>query len=826
MCYGTFRICMSQLFKIILFFIILLSFGHSMALTTLEGTVPVAAHGNIESVANTFANFEDMLSKEHTYSGCANKDYYWIEQSGADSVTPTAIIESHAMILNADSITGQESSVHYASGNVQAYKAEDTIVADWLQYDEKYAHATGGGNVVLSRQFDVIKGQWIDYYLDLDRGVMKEAVATQYATGIYAKGDQINIINTKQFQVQNGSVTSCDPNHPAWLIRAQQVNFDYQDSQGTARNATFYAESKALFTMPLFQFPLGERRSGFLTPDVGYNSNVGVMAGVPFYWNMAPNYDMTIEPKYYIGAGFMLTDQFRYLTESGKGEIYTEQMPDSYGGEQTGYRYYWHLLDNHNVMQDVKVGYSYNRVSDNNYFTDFGNFYSSVDNINLEQTAYGNYTPSWGLLGVKVQNFQTLQPMNMPATSPIYQSLPQVNFNINPVTLGDSPFKASLISQYTNFQIANNSLQTGQRAVVYPSVTMPLQNAWGFITPKVGYNYTNYRLDPYLGTQNSSSTVNRNIPITSVDSGLVFEKPTSFNSSNYVQTLEPRLYYLYIPSVSQNNLPNFDTATASYNINQLFSENRFSGYDRINAANDLTMGLNSRLINDNTGIEFATLGVAYRQYLSSYNNLLYGSYNQFQPLYQPQPNLITELTNRWSRYLTSNANLQYDTVYNQIDNYGVQMRYNPEDFKVINARFNYQYNMPVLYYAYIPGQQFNCVVGQNCYENQYALDMSGQWPLFSNRWLLDGRANYDFTRQQWLNFLAGLEYNGGCWALRGIYGNYLANATSYTNTFFIQFELKGLSSIGSDPTQYMKLAIPGYMPISSIPGYAPITTIH
>lgn len=783
-----------------------------------------------ESLPIKKSELDSILNPKEPYPSCSMRDYYWSEQSGPDSVGYVAVKESQAIIISADHMLGQESRIHYSQGNVQAYRGDNSIVADWLKYDQSEAHGTAGGNIVLSRQFDVIKGQWMDYYMDLNRGVMKEATASSFSTGVYAQGKQINMIDLKHVQIQNGTVTSCDPNHPAWEIRARQINFDYQNSEGTARNATFYAESHPLLSVPVLQFPLGDRRSGFLTPEIGYttgaNSNVGFMLGAPYYSNLAPNYDNVIEPKFYTGAGFMVTDDFRYLTESGAGDIYTEQMPDSYGGNYHGYRYYWHLLDNHQIIKDVTAGYTYNKVSDNNYFNDFGNFVSATDNINLEQSIYARYKPDWGLFDIKLLNYQTLQPINLQATSPIYQALPQINFNINPIQLGNTPFKANLFSQYTSFGISNDLLQTGQRSVFYPSITMPLTNTWGFVTPKVGYNYTYYQLNPYASAQDSQSVVKRALPISSIDSGMVFERPLSLGTSSYVQTLEPRLYYLYIPAVAQNNIPTFDTATASYNINQLFSENRFSGYDRINAANDITMGVNSKLINDNNGIEVANWGVAYRQYLSGYNNLLYGNYQQFQPLYQPQPNLIAELTNHWSKDLTSNASFQYDTGYQQIDAYAIQMRYNPEDFKIINARFNYQYNMPVLYYTYIPGQNYQCATGVPCFENQYAIDFSGQWPLFSNRWLVSGRSNYDFTRQQWLNFLGGLEYNGGCWAIRGVYGSYLANSTNYTQTFFIDFELKGLSGVGNDPTAYLKQAIPGYMPVTGAPGFAPITQIH
>lgn len=773
---------------------------------------------------NKIESLEDLAGFNKDFPSCSVHDYYWVEKSGKDSVAlPKAPPSS--MFLQAEHVVGQESGVHYVEGNVEAYKNDNTLNSDWLFYNQPEAHATGGGHVVLSRQFDVIEGKWVDYYLDLDRGVMKDATATQYTTGIHAHGEKISIIDKKHFQVDNSEMTSCDPNKPDWRITSKQTNFDYQNSQGTARSAKFYIESQPLMYMPYFDFPLGERKSGFLTPDIAGNSNVGTGFGTPYYFNLAPNYDNTFEPKFYTNDGFQFIDQFRYMTESGNGELYTEQTPDSYGGQTQGYRYYYHLLDNHTLAQNLTAGYEYNTVSDNNYFNDYANFNTNINNVNLNQTVYTTYQPQWGLLGVRVQGYQTLQPIGQPATSPIYQTLPQVNFNVNPESIASTPVKLGLITQYSNFGITGNALQTGQRSVLYPSVTMPLENSWGFVKPKVGYNFTNYELDSYPGSSGDMSTVNRGLPISSIDTGLKFDRSTTLGGSDYVQTLEPRLYYLYVPAVYQGNVPTFDTATATYNLNQLFSENRFAGFDRINAANDLTMGLSSKFINDNTGIQFADAGIGYRYYMDQPDDFLYGSYDQYQQLYQPRPNLIGELNNNWSHALTSGASFQYDTSYNIIDAYALQMKYNPEDFKVLNARFSYQYNLPILYYAYVPGQAFNTSTFGG-YENQYALDLSGQWPIYTNKWLLDARANYDFTRSTWLNYLGGLEYNGGCWGLKATYGSYLANSVTPTSAWYLQFELKGLSNIGSDPTQFIKSSIPGYMPVENEPGFAPIIGPH
>lgn len=773
----------------------------------------------------------DMLYSQiysPTYPSCNVIDYYWYQQSGPDGVT-LPIVESNSAVLQADSIYGQNGGAHIAQGNVQIYRSDNTFNADWLTIDQQNNHVSGGGNVVLTQQYNVVEGKWIDYYMDLNRGTIERAVLYNNESGMYAEGEKIRLLNAKQLQVENGFMTTCDPKNPDWHITSELTTFDYQDSQGNARNARFYVESTELVDFPYFQFPLGQRRSGFLTPEFGFTNSQyangaldnSLFAGIPYYWNIEPNYDMTIEPKFYTSDGFMLTDQFRYLNHNGGGIWYTEQMPnDMATGE---YRYYNHLMDNHTVLPDVNVGFDYSKVSDDNYFVNFGNFNSTVDNINLNQSVYANYTPKWGMFGVKTQGYQVLQPINQPTVSPIYAVSPQVTFNVKPIPFVQESggLSGDLHSQYTNF--TSGALQTGQRSVIYPSLTYPIVNQWGFIKPKFGWNYTNYQLAPFEGVQNDYSSVDRNIPITALDMGLVFERPLNFGRSTYSQTLEPRIYYLYIPEVDQSNLPVFDTAPATYNINQLFSENRFVGDDRINMANDITVGLNSKLINDNTGIEYSNYGIGYRYFITPENQFLYGSPTQQAQLYLPQPNLITELGNKWSQTLSSNLSYQYSTVYETTDAYTAQFKYNPEPYKVLNTRFGYQYNMPLLYYAYTPGQNFAPVA----YENQYALDVSGQWPIYSNRWLFDGRANYDFTYGSLLNLLYGAEYNGGCWNVKALYENYITNVNQVNNAFFLVFELKGIASLGtSDPTSDLRMNIPGYMPMSNTPGFAPVSNIH
>ncbi|MEN9946559.1 MAG: hypothetical protein RLZZ293_945, partial [Pseudomonadota bacterium] len=585
-------------------------------------------------------------------------------------------------------------------------------------------------------------------------------------------------------------------------------------SEGTARNAVMYFESVPIFASPYLTFPLGERKSGWLTPSIGGTNTSGFMFAEPYYWNMAPNYDMTITPKFWARQGLMLTDQFRYLTNDNSGIIYTEQVPAASGGNDSpntanSYRYYWSLQDTYTPFKNVTMGYDYNTVSDNNYFNDFGNFYSVTDNVNLDRSIYAQYKPDWGLASIKFQNYQTLYPFGYTTTIPIYSSYPAINFNVNEQNLAWGS-KWNLVSQYTNFQ--SPSMQSGQRTILYPSIDYPLKSTWGYVTPKFGYNYSYYNMDDAPNTSGTGGQIERGIAITSVDSGLYFDRPLNLVGNNLTQTFEPRLYYLYIPAQNQADIPLFDTANASYNVDQLFSENRFSGFDRINMANDITLGGTTRILNDSTGAELMKFSAGYRYFITPENNFLYGNTTQDAQLFLPAPNLIGELTNNWTDLFTTTATIQYDTTYGNIDAWTAGMKFNPDDGKVISLNYTYQYDLPLLFYAYTPGQSFNPVT----YSNQYAGNIGIQWPIYNNIYAV-GKTNYDFTLGRWLNILSGVEYNGGCYTVSLVYEQFLFNYNQTQKNYLLNFSFKGIGNVGSgNPTDDLKLNVPGYMPVNQL----------
>lgn len=782
----------------------------SFVFTLLAMTIPLQKAIS-ESSLDQLANIGNGNQYANAPS-CGYDDKQWYQQSGKDFFGFPKT-ESQTLYMQADNFNGQYNATHVASGNVSGYKNDQTFFSDWLIYDQKTDRASMGDNIYLTRQYDAIQGKWADYFIDLNKGTFTQARAYYGKDNLTFTGEQINLEDKSHANIDNGFITSCNPDNPAWYIKADKLNIDYANSEGSAKNAMMYFESVPIFASPYMTFPLGQRKSGWLTPNVGSNSNSGFMFSEGYYLNLAPNYDMTITPIIWAEQGIMVSDEFRYMTENNKGIIYTEQLPYSWvnnGSSIPSYRWYWDLTHTYTPLKDVQLGYNYNQVSDPNYFNNFGNFYSNVNNVNLDQSIYAQYTPSWGLASIKLQNYQTLYPLGYQNTVPIYSQYPAATFNINQTDIG-AGFNAGVNTSYTYFY--NDQLQSGQRAIVYPSITYPMQKSWGSLTPKVGFNSTQYMIESTAGYPDAGSA-QLNLPIASIDGSLYFDSPISSGKSSMTQTLQPRLYYLYIPEVNQANLPLFDTSTATFNYNQLFNENQFIGSDRINAANDLTFGLSNGLINDSSGTEVYKLNLGYKYFITQQeSSSYYGNYQMYPQLYLPKPNAIAELSNQWTHEISSFATFQYDTTQGNIDYYAVNMKWNPSMGKVINTGFSYQYQMPLLYYAYTPGQAFQPV----SYENQYALNVSGQWPIIGNSIFALGRGTYDFTRNMLLNVLGGLEYNGGCYTVSAVYQQYMFNYNQVQTNYMLNFNFRGIGNVGSgDQTTNMQSNIPGYSSILDI----------
>jgi LPS-assembly protein len=586
-------------------------------------------------------------------------------------------------------------------------------------------------------------------------------------------------------RLKEARYTTCEPGVDDWYIKASEIELDDFTESGTAKNARVEFKGVPLLYTPWMSFSFNnERKSGLLAPTVGTTSRSGFETLIPYYINIAPDMDATVGIRYLSKRGAQLQGEFRYLGENYSGIDNLEYLNnDSLSGNQ---RYYANISHNHNLGAGWSAGYNIEKVSDDEYFSEMSTRIVSTSRVNLPQQGQLDYVGDvWRFNGL-VQKYQTLDNTNFP-----YERLPQLTLTADKEW---DYFDTELYSQWVYFDRNNKApiAATGSRLAVYPSISVPFTQSYGYITPKVGVHATNYRLNDNNFTVGTSTISNnsdsRTLPIFSVDSGLFFERDVNIVKNSYTQTIEPRLFYVYIPEKNQDRLPVFDTALADLNMTTLFTENQFTGNDRINNANQLSLAFTTRMIDNNTGTERIAATIGQRYYFDDQNVTLPGSIASKDN----SSDIIAALTARLSNQWNLDAFWQYNTDDAGMVRTNILARYNPEPGKLLNMGYRYT-------------QQF-----------LEQVNVSGQWPL-SQGWYGVGRVNYSIKENTMIESLAGLEYDAGCWQARTVLQR-VETATADANYgLFFQLELGGLASIGSNPLNLLRRDIPGYLSSSEIP---------
>ena len=594
------------------------------------------------------------------------------------------------------------------------------------------------------------------------------------AEAIYLEGED-------RKRLVDARYTTCPAGTDDWYIKASEISLNNGTSSGSAKNAYIEFKGVPLLYTPWIDFSFNnQRKSGLLAPTVGSTSRSGFEVLTPFYWNIAPNMDATFAVRALSKRGVQLQGEFRYLEENFSGTNNIEYLPsDSLSNES---RYFANLKHRHQFNNGWSAGYSLEKVSDNQYFSELSTRIVTTSRINLPQQFNVDYADETWRFNAIAQKFQTLNNRSYP-----YERLPQMTL------VGDKNYNGinlNLYSQLVAFD-SNNSASirpTGTRATVYPSITVPLKQSYGYITSKFGIHHTSYNLDNVTSELNSQQ---RTLPIFSLDSGLYFDRDFKIADRGYSQTIEPRMFYVYIPDRKQSNIPIFDTSLADLNFSSLFNENQFTGNDRINDANQLSFALTTRFIESSSGTERLSASIGQRYYFSDqavaldYNNL--SSYRKSN-----SSDLIAGVTGQLKNSWRIDTFWQYNTDDSTAVRTTVTGRYNPEPGKTLNLSYSYRQDLL---------DQFN---------------IASQWPL-SKGWYGIGRVNYSMREKSIIETLAGLEYDAGCWQARGVVQR-VSTATADANyAFFFQLELGGLASIGANPLAVIKRNVPGYVSSSFIP---------
>jgi LPS-assembly protein len=698
------------------------------------------------------------------------------KSSAAKSEGPT--------VITADTVEAKQGKVLEATGAAELRKDGQLFRADHLLFLQESNELFADGAVRIEEKSGAMTGPSLKFNLDSNTGEMAQPSFTFTDSKVRGKAEVLHIEGKQKFTFESASYTSCPVGNDDWLLKMGELELDRNAQIGTAYNARIEFMGVPFLYTPWMNFPLNDqRRSGLLGPTLGNTSKGGREISVPFYWNIAPNYDATFTPHTIEKRGVLYDNEFRYMGNSYTGKIeYGELQQDKLTGQDRSHSSLYHTQ---NFGSNITGLLNLNEASDDAYFRDLSSIPSIAVQKHLVREGAVFYGGGWWTASARAQSYQTLQDPVAPVPLP-YRRLPQVNLGAQDVVVGAV---AALSAEYVEF--VHPTFVNGSRAVFYPSVAYPLLNDPAYyLTPKVGVHGTQY----LLGENNTGvqSTYNRSVPIFSVDSGMTVERDFTMYEQDYVQTLEPRIFYVNIPYVDQDMLPVFDTAPSAFSFMQLFAENRFIGYDRIGDSDQITAALTSRLLDADNGSERLRVAIGQRFNRQTPRVTLGASTSTSN-----QSDVLLSLGGRLTSTISLDSLEQYNPNESRTELFSAMARYKPEAGKVFNLGYRYTFNPdPAL------------VLKQ--------LDVSTQW-LLGGHWHMVAQTKYSLQDDRAVEALAGLEYYHDCWALRFVAQQFVTSTLESSRTFFIQLELNEMLRVGTDPLAALKLSVPGYSVLSERP---------
>ncbi len=686
-------------------------------------------------------------------------------------------------------------------GNVEMARADQHASSKTANYDSVSEVLDLHGDVYYSEDELALHSDTAMLELATDQARLRNV---QFIAPSAPLRGQSNVVyrDSKTFSRYNKvAFTSCRPGNQDWVVHASELKLNKFTGKGAAKNAWIEFKSVPVFYSPYLSFPIDNRRlSGFLAPSFGNTKTSGFNLSAPYYWNIAPNYDATLFPRYLTKRGPLLAGNFRYLAEQSRGNIAMEFMPDDKLLKKP--RYLGSIKSISQFTPHISSNLDLNYVSDKTYFAELGNALSFANYNFLRSSADVNYVNQGVSFTTRAENYQSISTTNLPDAVLPYRKLPQVNLNLNH-SFQFMPLYTSMENEYIYFQ--HSDLINGQRINTKPSVSVPLQTPSAFFTPKVSLQHTQYLLSNQLPGTQTPNSVSRTLPIVSADSGLFFERGLDIASTPYLHTLEPRLFYLYIPFANQDDIPLFDSAQYDFQYGTMFRENSFSGTDRIQDANQVTVALTTRLIDDKDGLERLKLNVGEIFYFRDRRVTVPGIPIQTGSF----SNVVADLGSELTHQLSATAGLQWNPQKNAIERGKAALHFSTQDNKIFNIGYIYR-NNPLI------------SNGTNDITNS---DISFRWPIYDN-WYAMGRWQYSWLNGTTQDGFFGLEKENCCWRFRVVGRRYINNLNNNPNQIignanlqptgtaqngiFFQIELKGLTGIGENLDNFFEQTIYGY----------------
>jgi len=703
------------------------------------------------------------------------------------------------ILIEADSLENMIDRKLKATGNATLIKSDQKIKADLIEYDQISEELYARGNVVLDTSTSHIEGAELEYSLNSQTGSIPNA---SFSTQIDDSGSIFNntlrgtaslifIEGEDKKSGENFKVTTCEANQDDWYIKASEAEINQKSQRLVAKDVQLEFFGWPVLYSPYANFSFNDqRKSGFLVPSFGSTSKSGSEFSTPYYFNLSPNSDATITPRYFGKRGMQVAGEYRYLETNYFGSANIEYMPNDNANDDRNDRYYFKFSHDHNFGNNFFGAFRFEDVSDNNYFTDMSSLVSKTSTVSLPQEAKISFNSENLNTILIAQRFE-----NLTSASP-YERLPsfQVTYDKTFEDIYGNNYLETLnyfeLTQFERNDDFSGTSPHGTRISSRPSIAIPIEASYGYIKPKLIADIKHYDLKG-----NSENSKDIFIPTFSLDSSVYFDRNFTMAGSNFSQTLEPRIFYSVTDYEDQSMLPMFDTALVDLNQNSIFSENQFVGGDRVMDSHQITLGATTRIINE-IGLEKLYITLAQRFYIDDREVL---KENQFSNSnYQGDTSDIflsagSSITNS----LKLNSEIQYNADEATINRFALHSKYNPHEGKLLDLSYRFIRDPN----SSVDIEQFN---------------LAGQWPIAPG-WSTVGRYQYDMEDHGTIESLLGLNYDAGCWTSSVLWHSFaLTNSEKMNNTIFFMLEIGNLGQIESGGDGALKEALYRNVPGSYI----------
>jgi len=711
--------------------------------------------------------------------------------------------------VSGERMEGKTDGLTVIEGAVELRRHDTVIRAERVELDRRTQDAKATGDVKINRNGDRFEGPELQINVDTYKGSFSQPVYELLKNDARGDASRIDFLDKDTLLVHDGRYSTC-PRPPGaqwlpdWLVRADRIELDNVEEVGTAKGGVLEFKGVPILAAPYLSFPLSDKRkTGVLPPSMAIDSQSGVQLTVPYYLNLAPHLDATLTPTLMSKRGVDLAAEFRYLQPAYTGQVRAAYLPSDRLRERD--RWAYALQHTHSLTGPLAGGsplglrLNLNRAGDDNYWRDFPRSITQLTTRLLPSEA----VLSWGRgpwsFDAGTYQWQTLQDASARITAP-YDRLPAVRLGYRQTNLAQSGWDMRVDTEWTRFErsslVAGSSgAFQGDRGLVVGELTRRWQEPGWFLQPKARMNLAQYDV---THAANRTTSASRAVPSLSLDSGLVFERSAQFFGDGYTQTLEPRAFFTWTPFRDQSGLPNFDSGARDFNLATMYTENTYSGNDRVSDTRAVTLGLESRLLSDRSGAEVLRLGVAQRLLFQEQNVVLPGQ----KPTGEKLSDTLLEARVQWDPLWAFGSTLQYNAKASQSVRSTISARYTPGPYRVLSAAYRIQRG------------------------TSEQLDLGWQWPVSAllgsapakvpgkalgpGQWYTVGRMNYSMPDRKVVDLVAGFEYDAGCWLGRVVLSRLQQSRTTANQTIMFQLEFNGFSRLGSSGLQALQATVPQY----------------